>query len=165
MLFAGLAASAAIDLLSLLQPEKASAKGGTGASASATSSFKVADLVSADAAATQSKAAPSGGRSEGMSRDALDTLLSAQGQAERKKRSASVLLKLLQSSQDGQVNKSDLKAAAGDDAGDATKLFDRIDQNHDSTVSVNELSTFLDTYRRASEAGAQGRSRALAVIA
>jgi hypothetical protein len=118
MLFAGLAASAAVDLLSLLQPEK----------------------------------------------HALDTLLSAQGQGtQRKKRSMSVLLDLMQSSQDGKVKKSDFDAAAGESNSEASEVFDRIDQNHDSSVNLNELSAFLDTYRRNSEAGTQGR--ALAVIA
>src|SRR6185369_11340076 len=99
----------------------------------------------------------SGGRSEGLSRDALDTLLSAQGQAQahRKKRSLSVLLDLMQSSQDGSVKKSDFEAAVGKTDSESSDVFDRIDQNHDSTVSANELSTFLDSYRKASEAGAQ----------
>jgi hypothetical protein len=166
MLFAGLAASAAIDLLSLLQqPEKSSAKSGTGATAQST--FKVADQDSGAGATAQSQSTGSTTRSEGLSRDALDTLLSAQGQeqAQRKKRSLSVLLQLMQSSQDGKVKKSDFEAAAGDNTGDASDVFDRMDQNHDSTVNVNELSSFLDSYRRASEASAQGRSRTLAMVA
>lgn len=164
MLFAGLAASAAIDLLSLLQPEKP--KGGTGAAVQP--SFNVADFGAAETATTQSQSAAAGGRSDSLSRDALDTLLSAQGQAQgsqHKKRSISVLLELLQSSQDGSVKKSDFAAAAGESDDKASEIFDRIDQNHDRSVNVAELSTFLDSYRRASEAGTQGRTRALAMVA
>ena len=167
MLFAGLAASAAVDLLSLLQPEKTAAKSGT--SLTAQSSFSVANLGAVEAAPAQSQAASATGRSEALSRDALDTLLSAQGQAQaaqRKKRSMSVLLDLLQSSQKGSVGKSEFDdAAAGEGAGEASELFDRIDQNHDSSVNMAELSAFLDTYRRNSAAGLQGKTRALAVIA
>lgn len=164
MLFAGLAASAAIDLLSLLQPEKPSAKSGTGPKTP--SSFSVADLGAVEAAPVQSQSAPAAGRSEGLSRDALDTLLSAQGQGtQRKKHSMSVLLDLLQSSQDGKVKKSDFDAAVGKGDDKASEIFDRIDQNHDSSVNVAELSAFLDTYRRNSEAGTQGRAHALAMVA
>ena len=163
MLFAGLAASAAVDLLSLLQPEKPSARSGTGPKTP--SSFSVADPGAADAAPVQSQSAPAGGRPEGLSRDALDTLLSAQGQQEtqRKKRSMSVLLDLMKSSQDGKVKKSDFKAAAGKSDDKASELFDRIDENHDSSVNVTELSAFLDTYRKNAEAGSQGRTRALGI--
>jgi hypothetical protein len=163
MLIAGLAASAAIDLVSQLLSEKPSAKSGTGVAAQST--FKVADLDSVAGASAQSQSTGSTTRSEGLSREALDTLLSAQGQAQRKKRSLSVLLDLMKSSQDGSVKKSDFEAAAGDTSGDASKVFDGIDQNHDSTVNVNELSSFLDSYRRASEAGAQGNTRTLALVA
>ena len=164
MLFAGLAASAAVDLLSLLQPEKPSAKSGTGPKTP--SSFSVADLGAADAAPVQSQSAPAGGRTEGLSRDALDTLLSAQGQGtQRKKRSMSVLLDLMKSSQDGKVKKSDFEASAGKSDDKASELFDRIDENHDSSVNVAELSAFLDTYRRNAEAGSQGKTRALAMVA
>jgi hypothetical protein len=165
MLFAGLAASAAVDLLSLLQPPE-KPKGGTGVAAQ--SSFNVADLGAVEAAATQSQAASAtGGRTDGLSRETLEQLLSAQGQqaAQRKKRSMSVLLDLLQSSQNGSVPKSDFEAAAGESDGDASKIFDRIDQNHDQSVNVAELSTFLDSYRRTSEAGTSGKSRALAIVA
>jgi hypothetical protein len=164
MLFAGLAASAAVDLLSLLQGEKKPAKAGTPLTAQ--SSFSIADLGAVKAAPAQSQSAT--GRSEALSRDALDTLLSAQGQAQsaqRKKRSMSVLLDLLRSSQNGSVGKSEFDAAAGEGVSEASELFDRIDQNHDSSVNMAELSAFLDTYRRNSAAGQQGRTRALAVIA
>ncbi len=77
----------------------------------------------------------------------------------------SVLLDLLQSSQNGSVAKSDFEAAAGESDGDGSKIFDQIDQNHDQTVNVAELSTFLDSYRRTSEAGTSGKSRALAMVA
>jgi hypothetical protein len=164
MLFAGLAASAAVDLLSLLQPPE-KPKGGTGVAAQ--SSFNVADLGAAEGAATQSQSASVTGRTEGLSRETLDQLLSAQGQqaAQRKKRSMSVLLDLLQSSQNGSVAKSDFEAAAGESDGDGSKIFDQIDQNHDQTVNVAELSTFLDSYRRTSEAGTSGKPRALAMVA
>lgn len=163
MLFAGLAASAAIDLLSLLQPDKPSAKNAAGLGTQP--SFNVADLGAAEAAPTQSQAATTGGRSEGLSRDALDTLLTAQGQAQpsrHKKHSMSVLLDLLQSSQTGDVKKSDFAAAAAEGDGQASDLFDRIDQNHDSAVNVAELSAFLDSYRRASAGTQSVRSLAVA---
>lgn len=158
MLFAGLAASAAIDLLSLLQTEKP--KGGTGLTAQP--AFAVPEPGTVEAAASQSQ---SGGRTDSLSRDALDTLLSAQGQTgQRKKHSISVLLELLQSSQHGSVTKSDLEAAAGESDDEASEMFDRIDGNHDDAVNLTELSAFLDTYRRTSEAGTQGRTRALAIV-
>jgi hypothetical protein len=75
-----------------------------------------------------------------------------------------VLLDLLQSSQGGTVNKSDFEAAAGE-SDRSSKLFEKIDQNRDSAVNVAELSAFLDSYRRASEAGTAGRTRALAMVA
>lgn len=167
MLFAGLAASAAFDLLSLLNPDKAFAKSASGSATPTPSSFKVADLDAALATDAQSKTGSSG-RGAGLSRDALDTLLSTQGQAQaqRKKRSASVLLELLQSSQDGKVSKSDFEAAASDNDSKASELFDAVDQNHDATVNIAELTAFLDTYRRASEsASLQGKARSLAMVA
>jgi len=170
MLFAGLAASAAFDLLSLLNPDKPSGKSGTGAATPSPSSFKVADLDAALGTGTESKtsSSSSSGRGSGLSRDALDTLLSTQGQAQaqRKKRSASVLLDLLKSSQDGKVKKSDFEAAAGADDSKASELFDAIDQDKDATVNSAELTAFLDTYRRASEsASLQGKARSLAMVA
>jgi hypothetical protein len=167
MLFAGLAASAAFDLLSLLNPDKPSGKSGTGAATPSPSSFKVADLDAALGTGTESKTSSSG-RGSGLSRDALDTLLSTQGQAQaqRKKRSASVLLDLLKSSQDGKVKKSDFEAAAGADDSKASELFDAIDQDKDASVNTAELTAFLDTYRRASEsASLQGKARSLAMVA
>jgi hypothetical protein len=171
MLFAGLAASAAFDLLSLLNPDKPSGKSGTGAATPSPSSFKVADLDTALGTGTESttsSSSSSGERGSGLSRDALDTLLSTQGQAQaqRKKRSASVLLDLLKSSQDGKVKKSDFEAAAGADDSKASELFDTIDQDKDATVNTAELTAFLDTYRRASEsASLQGKARSLAMVA
>ena len=77
-----------------------------------------------------------------------------------------VLLDLLKSSQDGSVKKSDFDAAVGEgDEDSAADLFARVDQNHDNSVSINELTNFLDTYRRNSEAGAVGKGRTLAVAA
>ena len=168
MLFAGLAASAAFDLLSLLNPDKASAKSGTGSPTPTPSSFKVADLDAALGTTTSSTSTKANGQGSGLSRDALDTLLSTQGQAQaqRKKRSASVLLDLLKSSQDGKVKKSDFEAAAGVNDDKASELFDAIDQNHDATVNVAELTNFLDTYRRNSQAASlQGKARSLAMVA
>jgi hypothetical protein len=166
MLFAGLAASTAVDLLSLLQPEKP--KGGTGVAGQP--SFSIPDLGSAEAASTQSQAASVGGRSEGLSSDAFSTLLSAQGQGQahtvpHRKRGMSVLLDLLKSSQDDSVKKSDFDAAIGENDDKASELFDQIDQNHDNAINVSELTSFLDTYRRNSDVGTQGRSRTLAVVA
>jgi hypothetical protein len=163
MLFAGLAASAAVDLLSLLQPEKP--KGGTGAPKT---SFSLPETGSEATTSAQSPgAATSGARSDGLSSDALSTLLS-QGQdhtAHHKKRAMSVLLDLLQSSQNGSVKKSDYKSALGKDDAKASELFDSMDQNHDSSVSAAELTNFLDTYRRNAEAGTAGKGRTLAVAA
>jgi hypothetical protein len=167
MLFAGLAASAAFDLLSLLNPDKASAKSGT-ATTPTPSSFKVSDLEAALGTTTTSTSSGASGGGSGLSRDALDTLISTQGQAlaQRKKHSASVLLELLKSSQDGKVKKSDFEAAAGDNDSKASEMFDAIDQNHDATVNVAELTAFLDSYRRASEAASvQGKTRSLAMVA
>ena len=167
MLFAGLAASAAFDLLSLLNPDKASAKSGTGSPTPTPSSFKVADLDGA-LGTTTSTSTKANGQGSGLSRDALDTLIStqSQAQAQRKKHSASVLLNLLKSSQDGKVKKSDFEAAAGDNDDKASELFDAIDQNHDATVNVAELTNFLDTYRRNSQAASlQGKARSLAMVA
>jgi hypothetical protein len=109
-----------------------------------------------------------GRRSEGLSADALGTLLSAQSQTpsvQHKKRSISVLLDLLQSSQDGSVKKSDFDTAVGESDGEASDMFDRIDQNHDSSINVSELTSFLDTYRRNAEVGTPRKSGALAVVA
>ena len=166
MLFAGLAASAAIDLLSLLQPEKPKS-GGTGADKA---SFSLPELDAGEGTSTQSTVGGTSSGSGGLSSDALGTLLSAQGQgqahaAHHKKRSMSVLLDLLQSSQDGSVNKSDFETALGGDDAKASEMFDSIDQNHDSSVNVGELTNFLETYRRNAEAGTAGKGRALAVAA
>jgi hypothetical protein len=162
MMFAGLAASAAVDLLSLLQPEKP--KGGTGLAAQP---FSIPDLGSTEAASTQSQAASAGQRGEGLSTDALGTLLSAQGQAhpvQHRKRAMAVLLDLMQSSQNGSVTKRDFDAAIGEGEAGSGEVFDRIDRNHDSSINVAELTSFLDTYRRNSEAAAPGSVRALAVV-
>jgi hypothetical protein len=166
MLFAGLAASAAVDLLSLLQPEKQSGKPGTRLAGQ--SAFDVAGLeADVQPLPAELRVPSAANRSEGLSRETLEQLLSAQGQqgAQRKKRSMSVLLDLLQSSQNGSVAKSDFEAAAGENDGDGSKIFDQIDQNRDQTVNVAELSVFLDSYRRTSEAGTSGKSRALAMVA
>lgn len=161
MVFAGLAASAAVDLLSLLQPEKTK-KSGTGA---AKTQFSLPELGAGEAASTTSSVGSTRGQSA-LSTDTLGTLLSAQGQGQaHKKRSMSVLLDMLQQSQDGSVNKSDFATAMGDDDAKASEMFDRIDQNHDSSVNVAELSNYLDTYRRNSEAAATGKGRALAIAA
>lgn len=162
MLFAGLAASAAVDLLSLLQPEKSSGK----LQLAGQSAFEVAGLEPDVQPVPADLRVPSGNnRSETLSRETLEQLLSAQGQqaAQRKKRSMSVLLDLLQSSQNGSVAKSDFEAAAGESSdSDASKIFDRIDQNHDGSVNVAELSSLLDSYRRTS---GTGTSRTLAMVA
>lgn len=167
MLFAGLAASAAVDLLSLLQPDKPK-KGGTGTSQA---SFSLPELGAGETTSTQSSGGATSGQS-GISSDALSTLLSAQGQsqahgANQKKRSISVLLDLLQSSQDGSVKKSDFANTLGsDDDMQASEMFDRLDQNHDSSVNVAEVTNFLETYRRNAEASsAAGKGRTLAVAA
>ena len=57
----------------------------------------------------------------------------------------SVLLDLLQSSQNGTVGKSEFDAAAGDSDSEASEIFDRIDQDHDGSINRTEMSTFLDT--------------------
>lgn len=160
MLFAGLAASAAIDLLSLLQAENP--KGDTALAEKP--SFSVADPGVAGAAAGRPQAASAVG---GLSRETLEALLSAQGQqaAQRKKRSMSVLLDLLQSSQNGSVGKATYEAATANGDGETTGLFDRIDRNGDHAVNIAELAAFLDSYRRRSDAATAGRARALAVIA
>jgi hypothetical protein len=165
MLFAGLAASAAVDLLSLLQPEKSSAKSGT--SLKAQSSFAVADQGPVETAQAQPQSPSAVPRSENLSRDALDTLLTAQGQeaAKRKKRSTSVLLDLLKSSQTGSVKKSEFDFAPTEDGARASELFDRIDQDRDGSINVTEMSLYLDTYRRNAEAGRPGKARALAMVA
>ena len=166
-MFAGLAVSAAVDLLSLLQTEK-SKTGGTGASQT---SFSVPDQGAGETTATQSSAGTTSGQN-GISPDALNTLLSAQGQSQangvnQKKRSISVLVDLLQSSQDGSVKKSDFaKALGSDDDIKASEMFDRIDENHDSSVNVAEMTNFLETYRRNAEAaGTASKRRTLAVAA
>jgi Ca2+-binding EF-hand superfamily protein len=164
MLFAGLAASAAVDLLSLLQPEKASAKGGT--SLRAQSSFSVADPDAVETAQAQPQF-PAAPRTESLSRDALDTLLSAQGQeaAKRKKRSTSVLLDVLQSSQKGSVKKSEFETAVGESGGNASELFDKIDHDHDGSINTAEMSLYLNAYKRNAGAGANGGARSLAMLA
>jgi hypothetical protein len=165
MLFAGLAASAAVDLLSLLQPAKASAKGGT--SLTAKSSFTVADQGEAETAQVQPQSPDAVPRSGNLSRDALDTLLSAQGQeaAKRKKRSTSVLLDLLKSNQKGSVSKSEFDVAVGDSDGKASELFGRIDQDHDGSINTAEMSLYLNAYKRNAGAGANSSARALAMLA
>jgi hypothetical protein len=169
MLFAGLAASAAVDLLSLLQPEKPK-KGGAG---SAQASFNLPEVGANETASAQSTVGATGGQG-GMSSNALATLLSVQGQnqsqahaAHQKKHSISVLLNLLQSSQDGSVTKADFATAlGGEDDKKASEMFDRLDQNHDSSVNAAEVTNFIEIYRRNAEAGpAAGKGRALAVAA
>lgn len=161
MLFAAAAASTAVGILSQLV-DKASAKGGTGVASR--TGFEVAEPAATPAAAQSS--APANAPSESLSRDTLDTLLSAQGQGqgtERKKRSLSVLLDLMQSSQNGSVSKSQFEAAAskdGKDGKDGVALFDKIDGNHDGSVNPAELSAFLDSYRRTSANGAEGGAAA-----
>jgi len=167
MVFAGLAASAAVDLLSLLQPAKPKS-GGTGTTKSA---FKLPDAqdTSATLAASQGQTAISQtDASQAAKKGGMDTLLSAQGQAHthHKKRSMGVLLDLMKSSQDGSVSKSDFEAALGGDDKKASDMFDRMDQNHDSSVNATELSAFMDTYRRNAEASsAAGKGRSLAIAA
>ena len=166
MVFAGLAASAAVDLLSLLQPAKPKS-GGTGVTKSA---FKLPDAQGTAATSTQSQsetAISQTDASQAARKGGMDTLLSAQGQAQahHKKRSMGVLLDLMKSSQDGSVTKSDFETALGGDDKKASDMFDRIDQNHDSTVNASELSAYMDTYRRNAEAGTTGKGRALAVAA
>lgn len=165
MLFAGLAASAAIDLLSLLQPERTAGKPATRLADH--SAFELAGVEPDVRPLPADLRVPSANRGEGLSRETLDALLSAQGQqaAQRKKRSMSVLLDLLQSSQNGSVARADFEAAAGKGDTEASEVFERIDHNRDDTVHVAELSALLDSYRRTSEAGMPGRARALAVIA
>jgi hypothetical protein len=165
MLFAGLAASAAVDLLALLQPEKkASAKSGT--SLTAQPAFSVADHGAAETAPTQSQSLSAGGRAEGLSRDALDTLLASQGQStQRKKKSTSVLLDLLHSSQNGTVGKSEFDAATGDSGSKTSGLFDRIDQDRDGSINATEMSLYLNTYRRTADAAARSGTHALAKVA
>ena len=170
MVFAGLAASAAVDLLSLLQPAKAKS-GGTGVTKSA---FTLPDAQDAAATSTQSSGSLAICRSgdtptaETAKKGGMDTLLSAQGQAQahHKKRAMGVLLNLMGSSQDGSVTKSDFVSKLGGEDAKAADMFDRIDQNHDSSVNAAELSAFLDTYRRNAEASsAAGKGRSLAVAA
>src|SRR4051812_1743401 len=179
MVFAGLAASAAVDLLSQLQPEKPKS-GGTGVTPASSSLFTLPqDPATTPTTPSQSQgemAICRSGESEAASAasaaktNGMDTLLSAQGQAQthHKKRAMGVLLDLMKSSQDGTVKKSDFETALGND-GDAkgSSLFDRVDQNHDSSVTSAELTSFLDTYRRNAEAGAgmTGKGRTLAVAA
>lgn len=172
MLLAAAAASAAVDILSQLV-DKATAKGGTGVTTQ--TGFQVAEPAATQPAVQPTSSAPASAPGESLSRDTLDTLLSAQGQTqgtERKKRSLSVLLDLMQSSQNGSVRKSEFEAAAskdGKDSKDGAALFDKIDGNHDGSVNPAELSAFLDSYRRASANGAEGtaatRPRSLAITA
>ena len=162
MLFAGLAASTAIDLLSLLQPEKAQAKGGT--SLTAKSSFSLAEQGPVETAQAQPQSQATVPQTGNLSRDALDTLLSAQGQeaAKRKKKSTSVLLDLLQSK--GSVKKSEFETEIGEGGSDkASELFDKIDQDRDGSINTAEMSLYLNTYKRNADAKAAARARALAV--
>jgi len=166
MVFAGLAASAAVDLLSLLQPAKPKS-GGTGTTKSA---FTLPDVdgTAATSVPSQGGAISQTDASQAAKKGGMDTLLSAQGQAQthHKKRGMGVLLDLLKSSQDGSVTKSDFVSKLGGEDEKASDMFDRIDQNHDSSVNATELSAFLDTYRRNAEASnATGKGRALAVAA
>lgn len=159
MFVAGLAASAAFDLLSLLQPDTS-----TGVTAGQ------ASFVVPEAASAQPQTVATGTRSDGLSADTLGTLLSAQGQtqaAHHAKRSMGVLLDLLQSSQDGSLSRSEFEAATGGSDGDsdAAKLFDRIDQNQDDAVNVSELTSFLDSYRRNADGATSGTGRALTIAA
>lgn len=166
MLFAGIAAAAAIDLLSLLQAKVPSGKPPSGLAGQ--SGFEVPG-VEADIQPLPAdlRVPSSANRVEGLSRETLDALLSAQGEqaAQRKKRSISVLLELLQASQNGGVAKADFVAKASEGDSEASRIFERIDMNQDETVDVAELSAGLDTYRRAYEGGASGRACALAVVA
>jgi hypothetical protein len=164
MVFAGLAASAAVDLLSLLQPAKPKS-GGTGTTKSA---FTLPDVQDTSATPAQGQTAISQtDASQAAKKGGMDTLLSAQGQAQthHKKRAMGVLLNLMNSSQDGSVTKSDFVSKLGGEDAKASDMFDRIDQNHDSSVNAAELTAFLDTYRRNAEAGSTGKGRALAVAA
>lgn len=162
MMLAGFAASAAVDLLSLLQSQTPTA--GSGARVAEQSAFELAG-AEPDVQPVPAELRPSSTVSprEGMTRETLDALLSAQTQqgSERKKRSVSLLLDLLQSSQNGSVSRSELNAAAGKDVSEASELFDRIDQNHDNSINVAELTATLDAYRRGAGAGSQGKALAL----
>ena len=170
MLLAAAAASTAVDLLSQLV-DKASSKGKANSSAATqthflTPQFDPTATPSSSASVSASTSSASGGN---LSRETLESLLSAQGQsqgAERKKRSLSVLLDLMQSSQDGSVSKADFEAAGDANGNNASVLFDKIDQDRDGSVNKAELSTFLDNYRRASaQGGAAAPSRTLTMTA
>lgn len=168
MLLAAAAASTAVDLLSQLV-DKASSKGKANA---ATQTHFLAPQIDPTATSTPSasvSASASGASSGNLSRETLESLLSAQGQsqgAERKKRSLSVLLDLMQSSQDGSVSKADFEAAADANGNNAAVLFEKIDQDRDGSVNKAELSTFLDNYRRASaQGGGAAQSRTLTMTA
>jgi hypothetical protein len=151
--------------LSLLQPSKPKS-GGSGTTKSA---FTLPDVQDTSATPAQGQTAISQtDASQAAKKGGMDTLLSAQGQAHthHKKRSMGVLLDLMKSSQDGSVSKSDFEAALGGDDRKASDMFDRMDQNHDSSVNATELSAFMDTYRRNAEASsAAGKGRSLAIAA
>lgn len=166
MLLAAAAASTAVDLLSQLV-DKASSKGKANSNGGTQTHFLTPQI---DTTATSNPSASASGASGGnLSRETLESLLSAQGQsqgAERKKRSLSVLLDLMQSSQKGSVSKADFEAAADTNGNNTSVLFDKIDQDHDGSVTKAELSTFLDNYRRASaQGGATAPARTLTMTA
>ncbi|ETR75990.1 hypothetical protein X566_24060 [Afipia sp. P52-10] len=168
MLFTIAAASAAVDILSQLV-EKASAKNGGGGARQ--TGFEIAAPAQPVESSISSPVASA--PTENLSREMLDTLLSAQGQAqgvERKKRSLSVLLDLMQTSQNGSVSKTEFDAAAGSNGSkaDAAAIFDKIDSDHDGAINRNELSSFLDSYRRTQINGPDGgasRTRVLTIDA
>lgn len=166
MLLAAAAASTAVDILSQLV-DKATAKGGTGVTPQ--TPFVAPQIETSDAAPNASGSTPANSSGGNLSRETLDTLLSAQGQSqgtERKKRSLSVLLDLMQSSQNGSVSKADFEAAVDKGGNNTSVLFDKIDENRDGSVNPAELSAFLDNYRRASaHDGAAARTRTLAMTA
>lgn len=170
MLLAAAAASTAVDLLSQLV-DKASAKGKSGAATQTHFLTPQIDSETAPTSSASASASTSSASGGNLSRETLESLLSAQGQshgAERKKKSLSVLLDLMQSSQDGSVSKSDFEAASDANGNNTSVLFDKIDQDHDGSVSKAELSTFLDNYRRASTqggAGIAGQARTLTMTA
>lgn len=170
MLLAAAAASTAVDLLSQLV-DKASSKSKANSSGGTQTHFLTPQIdTTATSNLSASASAGANGASGGhLSRETLESLLSAQGQsqgAERKKRSLSVLLDLMQSSQKGSVSKADFEAAADTNGNNTSVLFDKIDQDHDGSVTKAELSTFLDNYRRASaQGGAAAPSRTLTMTA
>lgn len=170
MLLAAAAASTAVDLLSQLV-DKASSKSKSGATTQTHFLTPQIDAEAPQASSATVSASTSSASGGNLSRETLEKLLSAQGQshgAERKKKSLSVLLDLMQSSQEGSVSKSDFEAASDASGNNTSVLFDKIDQDHDGSVSKAELSTFLDNYRRASAqggAGIAGQARSLTMTA